>query len=48
MTLIERAPENEAVGDDVYRRIRADIVFGRLRPGLSVIATVDLRDPASD
>lgn len=33
MTLIERTAESEAIGDDVYRRIRADIVFGRLRPG---------------
>jgi len=33
MSLIERVDENEAVGDDGYRRIRADIVFGRLKPG---------------
>jgi GntR family carbon starvation induced transcriptional regulator len=33
MALIERTEEQEAVGDDGYRRIRADIVFGRLRPG---------------
>ena len=33
MTLVERTEEQEAVGDDGYRRIRADIVFGRLRPG---------------
>src|SRR4051794_14666748 len=33
MGLIERTEEQEAVGDDGYRRIRADIVFGRLRPG---------------
>src|SRR3954454_6747140 len=34
MTLIERtAEEQEAVGDDGYRRIQSDIVFGRLRPG---------------
>src|SRR5215218_1414517 len=33
MTLVERAEEQEAVGDDGYRRIRTDIVFGRLRPG---------------
>src|SRR5215468_9408353 len=32
MALIERTEEQEAVGDDGYRRIRADIVFGRLRP----------------
>jgi GntR family transcriptional regulator, carbon starvation induced regulator len=31
MALIDR-DEIEAVGDDGYRRIRADIVFGRLRP----------------
>jgi GntR family carbon starvation induced transcriptional regulator len=33
MSLIERTEENEAVGDDGYRRIRSDVVFGRLRPG---------------
>ena len=33
MTLIERADESETIGDDGYRRIRADIVLGRLRPG---------------
>ena len=33
MTLVERIEEQEAVGDDGYRRIRTDIVFGRLRPG---------------
>src|SRR6478672_9051500 len=32
MTLVERTEEQEAVGDDGYRRIRADIVFARLRP----------------
>jgi DNA-binding GntR family transcriptional regulator len=32
MSLIEKH-ESAAVGDDGYRRIRADIVFGRLRPG---------------
>ena len=32
MTLIDRTDEQEAVGDDGYRRIRTDIVFGRLRP----------------
>src|SRR5215470_8021087 len=32
MTLIERPEEQEAVGDDGYRRIRSDIVFGRLPP----------------
>ena len=29
----EGTEEQEAVGDDGYRRIRTDIVFGRLRPG---------------
>jgi GntR family carbon starvation induced transcriptional regulator len=33
MTLIERADENETIGDDGYRRIRTDIVLGRLPPG---------------
>src|SRR6188508_602856 len=33
MSLIERAEEAEAVGDDGYRRIRTDVIFGRLRPG---------------
>lgn len=33
MSLVERGEEAEAVGDDGYRRIRSDIVFGRLRPG---------------
>src|ERR1043165_4225940 len=33
MTLIERAEEIETIGDDGYRRIRADIVLGRLSPG---------------
>ena len=33
MSLTDRTEETEAVGDDGYRRIRADIVFGRLRPG---------------
>src|SRR6476659_2219649 len=33
MTLTERAEESETVGDDGYRRIRADILLGRLRPG---------------
>jgi DNA-binding GntR family transcriptional regulator len=32
MSLIERGEEAETVGDDGYRRIRSDIVFGRLRP----------------
>lgn len=33
MTLIERSDESETIGQDGYRRIRADIVLGRLRPG---------------
>jgi GntR family carbon starvation induced transcriptional regulator len=33
MALIERSEQNEAVGDDGYRRIRSDVIFGRLRPG---------------
>jgi len=33
VTLTERAEESETVGDDGYRRIRADILLGRLRPG---------------
>jgi DNA-binding GntR family transcriptional regulator len=33
MTLVERVETGEAVGDDGYRRIRSDVVFGRLRPG---------------
>jgi GntR family carbon starvation induced transcriptional regulator len=33
MTLIERADESETIGDDGYRRIRADIVLGRLHAG---------------
>jgi DNA-binding GntR family transcriptional regulator len=32
MTLIERVEESETIGDDGYRRIRADIVLGRLPP----------------
>src|SRR6187549_3715917 len=32
MTLIERTDENETIGDDGYRRIRTDIVLGRLQP----------------
>jgi len=31
--LIERAEENETIGDDGHRRIRGDIVLGRLPPG---------------
>ena len=41
MSLIERVDENEAVGDDGYRRIRADIVFGRLKPGQKLKARVE-------
>ena len=33
MSLIERGEDIQAVGDLGYRRIRSDIVFGRLRPG---------------
>jgi GntR family carbon starvation induced transcriptional regulator len=33
MTLLDRTEAAEAVGDDGYRRIRSDVVFGRLRPG---------------
>ena len=33
MTLVDRTEGAEAVGDDGYRRIRSDVVFGRLRPG---------------
>jgi GntR family transcriptional regulator, carbon starvation induced regulator len=33
MSLIERTEEAEAVGDDGYRRIRTDVIFGALRPG---------------
>lgn len=33
MTLIERGEEFDTVGDDGHRRIRGDIVLGRLRPG---------------
>jgi GntR family carbon starvation induced transcriptional regulator len=32
MTLLDRDEVPEAVGDDGYRRIRSDIVFGRLPP----------------
>jgi len=32
MSLTERAGDSADVGDDGYRRIRSDIVFGRLRP----------------
>ena len=33
MTLLDRAGGTETVGDDCYRRIRSDLVFGRLLPG---------------
>jgi GntR family transcriptional regulator, carbon starvation induced regulator len=33
MSSIERGEEAEAVGDEAYRRLRTDIVFGRLQPG---------------
>lgn len=33
MALIERTEAAEAIGDEGYRRIRADLVFCRLRPG---------------
>jgi GntR family transcriptional regulator, carbon starvation induced regulator len=33
MTLLDRTEGTEAVGDDGYRRIRSDVVFGLLRPG---------------
>lgn len=33
MSLTERVEEISAVGDDGYRRIRSDIVFGKLQPG---------------
>ena len=41
MSLIERGEENEAVGDDGYRRIRSDVIFGRLRPGQKLKARVE-------
>ena len=33
MSLTERGEEQSAVSDDGYRRIRTDVVFGRLKPG---------------
>ena len=30
--MLDRTKDSESVGDDGYRRIRADIIFGRLRP----------------
>ena len=46
MALIERGEQNEAVGDDGYRRIRSDVIFGRLRPGqkLKLDAYLDLME----
>lgn len=32
MALLDRVEEVETVGDDGYRRIRGDIIFGKLRP----------------
>src|SRR4051812_42255340 len=32
MTLLDRPEGTETVGDDCYRRIRSDLVLGRLRP----------------
>jgi GntR family transcriptional regulator, carbon starvation induced regulator len=32
MALIEKAEDIESVGDDGYRRIRGDIIFGKLQP----------------
>src|SRR5690349_1489098 len=31
--MLDEAPPSETVGEKTYRRIRADIVFGRLPPG---------------
>lgn len=36
MAVIERTDEIETIGDDGYRRIRTDIVLGRLKPGLKL------------
>ena len=33
MSVTERGEEQAAVSDDGYRRIRTDVVFGKLRPG---------------
>ena len=30
--MLEKVRDNETVGDDGYRRIRSDIIFGRLHP----------------
>ena len=32
MTVIERTPESDTIAEDGYRRIRSDIVFGKLSP----------------
>jgi GntR family transcriptional regulator, carbon starvation induced regulator len=32
MTLLDRTETIEAIGDDTYRRLRSDVVFGILRP----------------
>lgn len=31
--MLTRAPEHDSVGEKVYRRIRSDIIFGKLLPG---------------
>jgi GntR family carbon starvation induced transcriptional regulator len=33
MTLLGKPDDKESVGDDGYRRIRGDIIFGKLKPG---------------
>jgi GntR family carbon starvation induced transcriptional regulator len=33
MTLLDRPDDKQSVGDDGYRRIRGDIIFGTLKPG---------------
>src|SRR6188508_1179580 len=33
MTLLDRPDDKDSVGDDGYRRIRGDIIFGKLKPG---------------
>ena len=30
--MLDRPEELETIGDDGYRRIRTDIIFGKLRP----------------
>jgi hypothetical protein len=47
MTLIERAEESETIGDDGYRRIRADIVLGACGPDKSSSLTGSRRATAS-